>query len=108
MKDRLEALINNTHVEIKFNDTEKGNLINLYKKNDRHTFYHSLLEKILDIKNYHADNREDLINFIISSLEDDGITLPEVSTDEEILAVIELNYKTFLYTDLISLYGNKI
>ncbi|MDB5273798.1 MAG: hypothetical protein JWO58_2165 [Chitinophagaceae bacterium] len=107
MKDKIESLIRNAHIEIRFSETEKGNFINLYKKGDYKTYYHLLIEKVLDTKCYFNDDREQVIAFTLDSLKEPDFAFPEVSSQEEILALTELLYKTFLYTDILSIYAHR-
>lgn len=107
MKDKFEALIRDTHIEIPFSDTDKGNFINLYRKKDFHTYYHLLLEKVLDTKCYFSDQREDLIHHVIANLKEPDFALPDLTGDEDVLAFTNVLYKTFLYTDLVSIYSHR-
>jgi hypothetical protein len=107
MKDKIEALIRNTHIEISFSDTDKGNFINLYRKRDFKTYNHLLLEKVLDMKRYFNEQREELITYTILGLNEPDSSFPELDTEEEILALTEWRYKTFLYTDLVALYSSR-
>ncbi|HSZ73127.1 MAG TPA: hypothetical protein VK750_10670 [Cytophagaceae bacterium] len=107
MKDKIESLIRNANAEIRLDDTDKGNFINLYKNKDYKTYYHLLLEKVLDTKCYFNDLREELIAFTIAGLKEPDFALPELSTDDEIMTLTELLYKTFLYTDILSIYTNR-
>jgi hypothetical protein len=107
MKDKIEALIRNTHIEIPFSDTDRGNFINLYRKRDFKTYYHLLLEKVLDTKCYFNDLREQVISYTIEGLKEPDFALPEALNDQEIMALTELLYKTFLYTDIITIYSHR-
>lgn len=107
MKDKIEALIRNASISIPFSETDKGNLINLYHKRDFKTYYHLLLEKVLDTKCYFSERREELIAYIIDSLKEPDFALPDYTNEEEILNLTELLYKTFLYTDIITLYSHR-
>ena len=107
MKDKFEALIRDTPIEIRFSDTDRGNLINLYRNGDFKTYCHLLLEKVLDTKCYFNDLREELISYTIEGLRKSNFAVPEVQKDEEIIALTELLYKTFLYTDLVSIYSHR-
>ncbi len=107
MKDKFEALIRDTHVEIPFSETDKGNFINLYRKKDFTTYYHLLLEKVLDTKCYFNEQREELIRYTISGLKEPDFALPDLKEEEDILSFTIVLYKTFLYTDLVTLYTHK-
>lgn len=107
MKDKIEALIRNAHIEIPFSDTDKGNFINLYRKRDFKTYYHQLIEKVLDTKRYFNDAREELIAYTIEGLKEPDFVLPNHDEEREIVALTELLYKTFLYTDIITIYSHR-
>ena len=107
MKDKIEALIRNAHVSIPFSDTDRGNFINLYRKKDFKTYYHQLLEKVLDTKCYFNERREEVIAYTIDGLKAPHFELPDYTEEKDIMSLTELLYKTFLYTDIITLYSSK-
>lgn len=107
MKDKIEALIRNAYIEIPFSDTDRGNFINLYRKRDFKTYYHLLLEKVLDTKCYFNELREELIAYTIQGLKEPDFELPNYDEEKEIMALTELLYKTFLYTDIITIYSHR-
>ncbi|MDF2455626.1 MAG: hypothetical protein K0R51_1619 [Cytophagaceae bacterium] len=101
MKDKFEALIRDTHVEIPFSDTDKGNFINLYRIKDFHTYYHLLLERVLDTKCYFNEQREELIRHIIAGLKKPDFAFPDLNGDDDVLAFTHVLYKTFLLQTII-------
>lgn len=107
MKDKFEALIRDTHIEIPFSDTDKGNFINLYRKKDFNTYYHLLLEKVFDTKRYFNEEREELIRHTVAGLKEPDFALPDLKADEDILSFTNVLYKTFLYTDLVTIHSHK-